>query len=402
MSNNSDKLSSQSEQMPSLFKGLRIINPDEKVIYCKRCVNSNQRPRVHLNDDGVCGQCLYAEYKHTMVDWDKREKELAALCDLHRSKDGSWDVIVPGSGGKDSGYVAYILKKKYGMHPLTVTWASAIPTEIGRQNLESFIHSGFDDILVTPNGQIHRKLSRITFTEFGDNFLPFAYGQLHVPLQIATKYNIPLVMYGENGELEYGGSLKNYNKPTLDPAGHDYILEKFTNHPPEHWKSFGLDMNELRLYMPPSLEELKKVGVEEHYFSYYENWDPQLHYETARKYLGFKPNPERSEGTYTNFASLDDKTDGFHYYMAFIKFGIARATSDASHQIRDGVIARDEAVELVRKYDGEFPAKYLKDFLDYVYMDMNTLDQTIDRYRRPIIWKNENGRWKLRQQVTKT
>jgi len=393
------------QSMPKLFQGLRIIDPNRKVIYCKRCVVSNQRPRVHFNDDGVCGQCLYSEYKRTIVDWDKREKELSGLCDRFRSKDGSWDVIVPGSGGKDSGYVSYMLKKKYGMHPLTVTWASAITTEIGTQNLYNFIQSGFDNILVTPNGQIHRKLSKLGFTEFGENFLPFSYGQIHIPLQIAVRYKIPLIFYGENGELEYGGSLENYNKPTIDLTKHDYIMEKFapSSKPvdPKYWKRYGLDINDLKLYMPPSQAELKKIGVEEHYYSYYDIWLPEKHYDIAKKHLGFKPSPTRSEGTYTNFASLDDKTDGIHYYMAFIKFGIGRATSDAAHQIRDGLITRDGGVDLVHKYDGEFPATYLKEFLEYVDMNMDALFRTIDKFRRPIIWKKVNGQWKLRQQVQK-
>lgn len=389
------------DSVPALFKNLKIINPDEKIIFCKRCVLSNQRPRVHFNDEGICGQCLYSEYKRNMIDWDKREKELAELCDKHRSKDGTWDIIVPGSGGKDSGYVSYILKEKYGMHPLTVTWSPSIYTDIGRENLQNFINSGFDNILITPNGQIHKKLTKVTFTEFGDNFLPFSYGQVHMPLHISIKYKIPLIMYGENGELEYGGNLQNYNKPTLDPASHDYVLEKFTDHPPEHWKSFGINMQDLSIYMPPSLEELKRTGTEEHYFSYYKNWQPEKHYEVAKKYLGYKPNPTRSEGTYTNYASLDDKTDGFHYYLAFIKFGIGRATSDAAHQIRDGIITRDEGVDLVRKYDHEFPAKHLKEFLEYMEMDMDEFFRTINKFRRPVIWKLENCKWTLRQQVTK-
>jgi N-acetyl sugar amidotransferase len=390
--------------VPELFKNLKIINPDEKVIFCKRCVMSNQRPRVHFNDDGVCGQCLYSEYKRTQVDWDKRKRELETLCDKFRRDDGSWDVIVPASGGKDSGYTAYILKKNYGMHPLTVTWASAISTDIGNQNLYNFIQSGFDNILVSPNGITHRKLSRLAFIEYGENFLPFSYGQIHVPLQIAVKYKIPLVMYGENGELEYGGSLKNYNKPTLDLTEQDYILEKFapSSKPtsPQHWTG-DIDKSELILYLPPPLEDLKNVGVEEHYFSYYENWKPELHYEVAKKYLGYKPNPTRSEGTYTDFASLDDKTDGFHYYMMFIKFGIGRATSDAAHQIRDGIITRDQGVDLVRQYDGEYPKLYEKDFLDYMSMDKDFLNTIFDKFRRPIIWKKDGGKWKLRHQVAK-
>ena len=391
--------------MPEIFKGLKIIDPAEKVVYCKKCVMSNQRPMVHFNDDGVCGQCLYGQYKRTIVDWDKREKELEELCSKYRKEDGSWDVIVPGSGGKDSSYVAYCLKKKFGMNPLTVTWASAISTDIGSQNLYNFIQSGFDNILLSPSGEIHRKLSRLSFIKYGENFLPFSYGQVHAPINIAVRYNIPFVMYGENGELEYGGSLKNFNKPIVDFGSDDYVIEQFapSNQPtrPEEWSEEGITKQDLKMYRLPSLEEIKRVGVEEHYFSYYDKWEPEKHYEIAKQHLGFKPNPIRSEGTYTDFASLDDKTDGFHYYMMFIKFGIGRATSDAAHQIRDGVITRDEGVDFVRKYDGEIPKMYFQESLDYLNIDEETFWKTVDSFRRPLIWKKENNEWSLKQQVTK-
>lgn len=391
---------SKSNDVPSIFKNLRIINPDQKVVFCKKCVLSNQRPRLLFNDEGVCAACLYAEYKQTMIDWDKREKELSELLDLHRSDDDSWDVIVPGSGGKDSAYVSYMLKKKYGMHPLTVTWAPSVPTKIGIQNLYSFIQSGFDNIMGSPNGELHRKLSKITFTEFGDNFLPFIYGQLNFPLQIAAKYKIPLAFFGEDGDVEYGGSFERFNKPQLD-MGYT-IKSKFTSMPPEYWESFGINRNQLKYYMSPTKKEIESIRLEAHYFSYYDYWSPENHYKVAKKYLGFRSNPDgRSEGTYTDYASLDDKTDGFHYYLAFIKFGIARATSDASHQIRDSIITRDEGVDKVLKYDNEFPKKYLHEFLDYMNMDLKELHRIINKFRRSIIWKKENGKWKLRHHVSK-
>jgi N-acetyl sugar amidotransferase len=394
----------ENKKIPDLFKNLRIINPDEKIVFCKRCVLSNQRPRVHFNDDGVCGQCLYAEYKETIVDWDKREKELENLCDKYRSKDNSWDIVVPGSGGKDSAYVTYTLKKKFGMHPLTVTWASAISTDIGNQNLYNLTQSGFDNYLVTPNGKTHRKFSKLAFVELGDNFLPFSYGQLHAPIQIAVKFNIPFVMYGEHGELEYGGGLEDYDKSRLDLTSSEYIGREFapSSNPtsPEYWDG-KFEQNALKLYKLPPMNELQKVGIEEHFFSYFENWKPEQHVEIAQKNLGFIPNDKRSEGTYTNFASLDDKTDGFHYYLMFIKFGIGRATSDAAHQVRDGIITRDEAVDLVLQYDGEYPKLYEKEFLDYMEMDKTMLNQVFDKFRRPIIWKKDSNEWKLRQQVTK-
>jgi N-acetyl sugar amidotransferase len=393
-----------SDQLPEIFRNLKIIDPDEKIVFCKKCVMSNQRPQVHFNDDGICGQCLYSEYKHTLVDWDKREKELEELCDKHRSIDGSWDVVVPASGGKDSSYVAYMLKEKFGMHPLTVTWASNISTDIGTENLFNFIQSGFDNILVSPNGKIHRKLSRLALTELGDNFLPFSYGQMHVPIRIAVNYKIPLVMYGENGELEYGGSMKNLTNSKINFESDDYIIEQFSpsDQPtkPDHWSQY-VNKSELLNYMLPPIDEIKKLGVEEHYFSHFDIWKPENHFEIAKKYMGFKPSSSRSEGTYTNFASLDDKLDGIHYYMMFVKFGIGRTTSDAAHQIRDGIISRDEGVDLVQKYDGEFPNLYLKDSLEYMDMDMEMLTKTINKFRRSIVWKNNNNTWELNNQVSK-
>jgi N-acetyl sugar amidotransferase len=395
---------SETEKADALFKNLHVINPDEKIVYCKRCVLSNQRPRVQFNDEGICGQCLYNDYKNTIVDWDKREKELEILCDKYRSNNGSWDVIVPGSGGKDSGYVAYTLKKKFGMHPLTVTWASAITTDIGNQNLYNFTQAGFDDIFVTPNGKIHRKFSKLAFMETGDHFLPFSYGQLHVPIHIAVKFKIPFLMYGEHGELEYGGSLEDYNKSKIELTSDEYIGREFapSSNPtsPEYWDTH-FEKNELQLYKLPPREELQTVGIEEYFFSYFENWKPEMHYEVAKNNLGFSPNPTRSEGTYTDFASLDDKTDGFHYYLAFLKFGIGRATSDAAHQVRQGIITRDEAVDLVLQYDGEYPSLHEKEFLEYMEMDKKILNEVFDKFRRPIIWKKDDDQWVLRQQVTK-
>ena len=392
------------KEIELFFKDLKIINPEKKIIYCKNCVMSNQRPSVHFNDEGICGQCLYSYYKNHMVDWDKREKELENLCDKFRSKDGTWDVIVPGSGGKDSSYVAYILKKKYGMNPLTVTWAPALYTQIGLENLHNFIQSGYDNILITPNGLIHKKLSKISFLKLGENFLPFSYGQIHLPLHIAIKFNIPFVMYGENGELEYGGSMKNLENPIVDFESDDYVIEQFSpsNKPTRPEKFLNtISINDLKLYRLPPLKELKKLGVVEHYFSYYENWKPEKHFQVSLKHLGFKANNKRSEGTYTNFASLDDKTDGLHYYLMFIKFGIGRATSDASHQIRDGIITRDEGVDYVHKFDGEFPKLYFKESLDYLGISENQFWKTVDKFRRKIIWKKEKKQWKLRHQVSK-
>lgn len=372
---------------------------NKEVKFCTRCVISNQRPRITFDKNGICNACQYSDIKKK-IDWKKRENELKKLCDKYRKNDGSFDVVVPVSGGKDSSFVAHQLKHKYGMHPLTVTWAPHIYRDIGRQNFQKFIDSGFDNILGTPNGVVHRKMTRLAFEELGDPFQPFIYGQKAFPLQIATKFNIPLVMYGENGEVEYGGDMKNADKPSHNVED-DLVKHYFSGINPTYWKKHGIKDSELHFYLPPPTKEMKKVGIECHFFGYYKRWVPQENFYYAQKHTGFEANPDgRSEGTYSKYASLDDKIDGFHYYLGFIKFGIGRATSDAAHEIRDGHITREEGVALVKRYDGEFPKKYFKDFLEYCNITEKKFEEIVDSFRPPHLWEKNNGRWKLKHQIT--
>jgi len=371
-----------------------------EVKYCTRCVISNQRPRISFNDEGVCSACQYAWRKHHEIDWAAREQELLRLCDQHRSRDGSHDVIVPCSGGKDSAITAHELRHKYGMHPLTVTWAPHIYTDIGWKNLQAFIHSGFDNILGTPDGQVHRLMTKLAYEHLGDPFQPFIYGQKAFPLTIATRFKIPLVMYGENGEVEYGGDRKNENSPKHDVED-DMMKHYFSGVGPHEWIKYGVPADKVRTYMPPPIADMKAVGVEPHFFGYYRKWTPQENYYYAAEHTGFQANPDgRSEGTYSKYASLDDRIDGFHYWMAFIKFGIGRATSDAAHEIRDGHLTREEGVALVRRFDGEFPAKHFQEFLEYTRLTEAEFWAIADSYRSPHLWERGADGWRLRSQVS--
>lgn len=371
-------------------------NLPREVKFCRKCVVSNQRPRITFNAEGICSACSYAEHKRT-IDWSQREKELIALCDKHRRDDGRYDVIVPCSGGKDGGIVAHLLKYKYGMNPLTVTWSPNIYTDIGWQNLRSFIDAGFDNILGSPNGEVNRKLMRLAFIHLGDPFQPFIYGQTNFPLRVAVQHNVSLIMYGENGEVEYGGDMKNAYRPDRDIADHD--KHYFSGMPPEFWREHGLSDRDLMPYKAPPYRDIVDNKTEIHFMGYYRFWDPQENYYYCVDNTGFKANPERSEGTYSKYASLDDKTDGFHYWLGFVKFGIGRTTSDAAHEIRDGKITREEAIALVRRYDGEFPKKNFKVFLEYAGITEDEFWSVADSWRSDHIWKTENNEWRLRSPV---
>ena len=367
-----------------------------EVRYCRRCTMSNQRPRITFDDNGVCSACNYNDFKRK-IDWRAREKELVDLCDRHRKKDGSFDVIVPCSGGKDGGFVAHQLKYRYGMTPLCVTWSALLYTDIGRRNLDAFIQSGFDHILGTANPKTTQKLTRLAFIHIGDPFQPFVYGQTNFPLRMAVQHKVPLIFYGENGEVEYGGDMKNAFRPTRDITDHD--KHYFSGLPPEFWVDHDVSLAELAPFRAPDYEDIIKNKTEIHFFGYYHYWDPQENFYYCRENTGFLPNSERSQGTYSKYASLDDKIDGFHYYLSYIKFGIGRATSDAAHEIRDGKITREEGVALVKKYDGEFPSKYFKTFLEYVNLTDGDFGDLLDSWRSGHIWKREEGEWKLRMPV---
>lgn len=385
----------------------QLDSQPREVRFCRRCVVSNQRPRIVMDSEGICSACRFADRKQKEIDWADRESQLLALLERHRKSDGSYDCIVPGSGGKDSSMVAHMLKKKYGMNPLTVTWAPFMYTEIGFQNFYNFVQSGFDNLTCWPNGHIHRKLARLSFDLLGDAWQPFAYGQLNYAFQMAMRFDIKLVFFGENGEAEYGGSTKGNDSPSFhwddwkevylkgaivdDLVARGTALDVFSEQEAREVSDF---------YRLPDIQILQKKDIQFHWLSYYRKWVPQENYYYARENTGFEANPDgRSEGTYSKYASLDDCTDGFHFYLAYVKFGIGRATSDAAHEIRDGHITRDEATALVRRYDGEFPAKYFDSFKEYIGIDDRTFEIVVDRYRSPHLWERTNNGWGLRHAV---
>lgn len=406
-----------------------------EVKFCKKCVISNQRPNsaveyahtkasvkktINLDEHGVCDACRLAEQKHdNTIDWAEREKRLMELCDRHRSKDGSYDCLVPGSGGKDSFYAAHVLKYKYGMHPLTVTWAPHIYTEWGWKNQQSWIHAGFDNYLCTPNGRIHRLLTRLAVENLFHPFQAFMFGQKSLAPKMAILHKLPLVFYGEN-EAEYGN-------PILDTQTAKRDWSYFTAQDKskiflggtsvaELKENYGLVESDMDPYLPANPDELEKQKIEVHYLGYYLKWHPQSCYYYAVEHGGFQASPERTPGTYSKYNSIDDRIDDFHYYTTFVKFGIGRATYDAAQEIRSRDINREEGVALVKRYDGEFPERFAEEIFRYLsinpkefpeasrmfeqpVMDRNYFMALADQFRSPHLWKQENGIWKLRHTV---
>lgn len=392
-----------------------------EVKFCKKCVMSNQRPvsevefkhnintkkrTLHFDDEGICDACRNAELKER-IDWKKREDELLVLLDEYRSKDGSYDCIVPGSGGKDSAMQAHILKFKYGMNPLTVTWPPLLYTDYGRDNWKSWIDSGFDNITFTPNGKVMKLLTRLSILNLLHPFQTFMLGQKNMAPRLALKFGIPLIFYGEN-EAEYGNpiadnatSLRDKSYYTFNNIDELYLggvsVKDLIN-------KYSLKSHDLDVFLPANADELSKSNIEVHYLGYYLKWIPQESYYYAVENTGFKARPFRTQGTYSKYNSIDDKIDDLHYYTTFIKFGIGRATYDASQEIRNNHITRDEGIALVNRFDGEFPDRYFDEIINYLEIEPDYFRyELVDKFRSPHLWKkNPDGTWKLRHNVAGT
>lgn len=418
---------------PDLNDPVTFYGLPQDVKFCSKSLISNQRPNsaiefrhtrdskkstVHFDENNVSDAWHVAQTKKE-TNWEERRAELEAMLSRFRRDDGRYDILVPGSGGKDSFYAAHILKYQFGMNPLTCTWAPHLYTDWGWKNQQAWIHAGFDNYLMTPNGRVHRLVTRLAVENLLHPFQPFILGQKQLAPKLSALFDIPLVMYGEN-EAEYGNPKQDASKASRD-------WEYFTTQSDDDvylggtsvkdlLTDFGLNRVDLEPYMPPNPEDLKKTGTEVHYLGYYLNWHPQSAYYYSVEHGGFQASPERSPGSYSKYNSIDDKIDDFHYYTTFIKFGIGRAMYDASQEIRSGDIDYDEGVALVRRYDGEWPERFAKEIFDYLSLpekqfpvaskqfeqpiiDREYFDNLCDRFRSPHLWMLKDGNWELRHKA---
>lgn len=378
----------------------------ETVLFCRRCVISNQRPNsaaeysnvgqdketIHFDDERICDACRVAEAKKS-IDWQARETELRDLCDRYRSKGGEYDCLVPGSGGKDSFYAAHILQHQFGMHPLTVTWAPHLYTDWGRRNFDRWT-AGNDNYLCTPRAATHRLLTRLSVENLFHPFQPFIIGQKALAPKMALLHNLKLVFYGEN-EAEYGnpqGDTGTARRSNIFYTSQDVHLGGVAVSSLK--KDYGLTNADLAPYLPADESNLLKAGVDVRYLGYYLKWHPQSCYYYAVEHGDFEASPERTPGTYSKYNSLDDKIDDFHYWTTFQKFGIGRATYDSAQEVRSGDITRDEAVRLVMRFDGEYPQRFEREINEYLSVDgfepmtRDRWNLLAEQFRSPHLWAN--------------
>ena len=388
-----------------------------EVKFCKRCVMSNQRPAstvefkhtaqskkvtMNIDEEGICDACRHAEQKEK-IEWEKREDELLRLLEKYRKNDGSYDCLVPGSGGKDSAFQSHVLKYKYGMNPLTVTWPPIMYTDYGYQNWKNWLEiGGFDNITFKQNGKAMKLLTKLSIVNLLHPFQTFILGQKNLAPKIAAKFGIPLIFYGEN-EAEYGNPLADNSSSLRDKSYYSFshLNEIFLGGVsiPELIEKYGLRMNELMAFLPDRADELLKANIEVHYLGYYLKWTPQEVYYYAVENTGFKARPFRTQGTYSKYNSIDDKIDDLHYYTTYIKFGIGRATYDASQEIRNKHLTREEGLALVKRFDGEFPDRYFNEIIEFIDLKPEQFHELCNKFRSPHLWAKVDGKWKLRHTV---
>ena len=392
----------------------------KEVQFCTKCIMSNQRPTsavefehtkeskkttMNFDKNGVCDACRTSEIKDN-IDWGMREEELVTLLDKNRKNDGSYDCLVPGSGGKDSAYQAHVLKYKYNMNPLTCTWPPILYTDYGLKNWKNWLDSGFDNVSFYRNGKVMKLLTRLSIENLLHPFQTFILGQKNLGPKIAAQYGINLVFYGEN-EAEYGNPIADNTSSLRDKSyfSFDKLDEVFLagDSIKELMEKYDVRLSDLMSFLPPNVELIEKSKIEVHYLGYYLKWTPQEVYYYAVENTGFKARPHRTQGTFSKYSGIDDKIDDLHFYTTFIKFGIGRASYDASQEIRNKHLTREEGQALVRRFDGEFPDRYFDEIMKYLDMDPQRFHDLCDKFRSPHLWgKDENGLWKLRHNVSLT
>lgn len=356
------------------------------------------RPGITIDSEGVCSACRHTEYKKT-VDWYRRQKSFAKLCEKYqRSKAGQYDCVIAVSSGKDSWWQIHTVKK-YGLNPLLVSVDNLDWTETGKENFNNMLDVfGVDAIVHKSNRELNRKISRLIFEK--DGFIAWLFDQLiyTYPLHMAIKMNIPLIFYGENVNVEYGGKNSEETYSAINQINNDVVRDY-------GWKTFtdaGISMDELVMAIPPTKEQIEESRLDPRYLSYYFNWSGYEHMELAKS-LGWKSLNDTGEWQRQGFIEDYDQIDDFGYlmdpWMKYPKYGHARATDVACYWIRDGRITRDEGIKLVKENDGKIDDIALEHYLDFSGYTKTEFFNIVDKFVNKDIFTKENGAWKLKDPI---
>ena len=373
-----------------------MVNKNSSVFWCSNCLNMSTRPRITFSANGMCNACTWSEEKKNL-DWNNRILELKTILNTNRSINGRHDCIVPVSGGKDGSYVAHQLKSVFGMNPLTITINPALALDLGNRNLDNFIASGFTNMKFSLNPMILQRVNKVGFEKWGFPYFGWLLGIMTVPVRLALNLGINLIFYGEDGEVEYGGSTETKNIPHYDTeymrkiyfeSGQDVILS-----------NADLSMQDRYWFEFPAPNENSFSKLKILHWSYFENWDPYRNYIVAKENCGLEEASTTNDGTFTNFAQNDQGLYALHTYMMYLKFGFGRATQDAGIEIRRGAMDREQGLSLVRLFDGAYPEFWESQYLEYYQVTKTQFYKILEYHTNKDLFEFKDGRVKPKFQV---
>lgn len=359
--------------------------------YCKSCVMPDTKPDLHLDEQGICNACRSFE-KRKEVDWDVRYQELLKLLDKYRQKNGAnWDCIVPVSGGKDSTYQV-VRMLQLGLNPLCVTSTTCDLSPLGRANIENLKYLGVDYIEVSPNPLVRAKLNRVGLAQVGDISWPEHVGIFTIPVRAAVQFNVPLIVWGENSQNEYGGPAAASENNVLTRRWLEEFGGMLGMRVSDLIGQEGIEAKHLIPYTYPTDEELQRVGVTGLFLGHYIPWDGLSNTLIAQA-NGFQSYHKVVEGSMVNYENLDNHHTGIHDYFKFLKFGFGRATDLACLHIRRGRLTRQDGIDAVKRLDGLFPWEYLgkslKDILQPLDMSVDEFIRLCDQFTNKKIFKRD-------------
>lgn len=357
--------------------------------YCRRCITPDTRPSITLDGDGVCNACRAFESRAN-IDWGRRAAAFAEVAHAARARAGGYDCVVPVSGGKDSTWQV-VTCLEHGLRPLAVTWCPPARTDLGRRNLRNLVELGVDHIDYRIRPDVERRFMAAAYERLGSTAIPMHMALFAIPLAVAVRFQVPLVVWGENSAFEYGGSEEERTGFRLDAAW----LRRFGVTHGTTWRDWvgeALSERDLVAYRGPSDAEMEAAGVNAVFLGYYFPWDPAHTAAVAARH-GFRERASGPRTGYYAFADVDDHLISVHHHLKWHKFGITRLFDNLSLEIRHGRVSRDEAIDVVRQSGDQTPRRDIARFCRFVGMSSARFGEIADGFRNPDVWTRREGRW---------
>jgi N-acetyl sugar amidotransferase len=359
--------------------------------YCKRCILPDTRPNLRLDAEGVCNACR-THAARPQVDWASRGADFGRLVQNARRKSAGYDCVIPVSGGKDSTWQV-VTCLEAGLKPLAVTWRTPGRTAIGQANLENLVKLGVDHIDYSVSPRVEARFMLKAFERFGSTAIPMHLALFNIPLSIAARFRIPLVVWGENSAVEYGSASTAHEGHRLDAA---WLAAYGVTHgtTAKDWVGGDLERKDLAAYFGPDPDELESLGVHAVFLGHYFPWDPATTYAVAKQH-GFRENPGGARTGLYDYADIDDDFISLHHWMKWYKFGFTRLFDNLSLEIRNGRLARDEAIGIVRKAGDQTPHGDIEKFCVFAGITVARFFEIAERFRNPQVWQRSEGAWRI-------